>query len=134
MLLIGLWGLVLIIGASWAQWCQEPGKEIIARLLLTLAAGFLLTAVYFVTEWIWWTLLGTVVFIWVSLMALHVLPLFQDSPFTLNFVFPPLFPFLWLFGFFQLGLALKSSKTKNISFLYLLCGMFFLVLPTVSRE
>jgi uncharacterized membrane protein len=61
-------------------------------------------------------------------MSLHVLPLFQDSDFTLNFAFPPLFPFLWLFGFFQLGMALRTSKTKTLSFLYVLNGMLFLLL------
>ncbi len=129
MLLIGIWGLAMIIGASWAQWCQEPGKEIIARALLTLAAGFFFTAVYFVTEWVWWMLGGVVVLVWVSLMALHLLPLYQEASFTLNL---GLFPYLWLFGFFQLGLASKASKNRPLSFLYLMSAMLFLLLGALE--
>ncbi len=129
MLLIASWGFVLIVGASWAQWCQEPGKEIVARFLLTLSAGFLLTAIYFVTEWIWWVLFGAVVFIWVSLMALRFLPLYQEGSFTLNL---GLFPILWFFSFFQLGIAIKTVKNKSLSFMYLLNGMLFLLLAALE--
>jgi hypothetical protein len=129
MLLIGIWTMAMIIGASWAQWCQDPVRDIIARALLTLSAGFLLTAVYFVTEWVWWMLGGAVVLVWVSLMALRVLPLYQDGSFTLNL---GLFPFLWLFGFFQLGVAGQSSKNKPLSFLYLMSAMLFLLLGALE--
>lgn len=145
MMALGLASLFVLWGASWAHWAETPdalfgtlGSVLhwdalshlsTSRVFATLAAGLFLAAVYFKDNWILWAVEGVLALSWVGTISLRGIHFYQDAPLSLDLGF---FSILWLFGFFQLGLAVKSQKDRALSFAYLLASFFFLVTATVE--
>jgi uncharacterized membrane protein len=121
-----LW--VFVVGASWAHWTDEGARGWSAQALGALVLGLFLIALW-TRQWIW-ALVGTgFVTLWVLLMFLGVLHLFQDAwPFLNLWVFTA----LWFTAFLNLGFTLKTRDNPALSFTFLLVTMFFLITATLE--
>ncbi|HVZ80968.1 MAG TPA: DUF2298 domain-containing protein [bacterium] len=129
MMFLGAGTLAVIWGASWIHWAGSQTKPILSLLLGLFGAILLALALFFRRNGILWAAFLGLALVWSGLLAIRVIPLYQDSGIALGL---GLFSVLWLLAFFHLGLAWEIQRDRNLSAAYLLVSLFFFVLATVE--
>lgn len=126
---LGFFSLMVVWGASWVHWSEPQGKVFFSQLLASVAAILLVLAVQLKTRWEIWLAEAAVVLLWIVVLSLQGIHLYQDMALTLGL---GLCSVLWLLGFFYLGLAVKVIKDRPLSFTYILTALLFLVLAVLE--